>query len=387
MTTDSILFHLGEGTPHQSIPGSPPIYQTSNFIYETVDDMSKALEREHEEPFYTRGTNPTVQILQQKLAALENTSNALVFGSGSAAICTAVISQVKAGDHIVCVDNPYGWTKKLIVDILERFNVSCTFVSADNTAGIIQACNENTSLIYLESPNSWTYEMQDLVVITAFAKQNNITTIIDNSCASPLYQKPADHGIDIIVHSGTKYLAGHSDIVAGVLCTNHETYLSIFKSEYMSLGGIISPNDAWLMIRSLRTLELRMEKISQNAQPVAEYLSSHKHVERLYYTHSPYFAQRELVDKYLSSNGGLMTIDLKTNDVNQVKAICNALNCFKLGCSWGAFESLAFPALTTISSLNYDKPNTPINRIRLSIGLENAETLIADLDNAFKTLD
>ncbi len=387
MTVDNILYHLGEGVPHQSVPGSPPIYQTSNFIFDSVDDMTMALEKEHSDPFYTRGANPTVQILQQKLAALEGTTDALIFSSGSAAIAAAVISKVKAGDHVVCIDNPYSWTKKLLINILERFQVSSTFVPADNSQAIIEACKESTTLIYLESPNSWTYEMQDLELISDFAKKNRITTILDNSCASPLYQQPARYGIDIIVHSATKYLAGHADLVAGVLCTDHQTYLSIFKSEYMTLGGIISPNDAWLMIRSLRTLELRMEKVSQNSTEVAQYLEKHPKVEKLFYTHSSNFPQTDLVNKYLTGNGGLMTIDLKTKDANQVKQFCNTLKCFKLGCSWGAFESLAFPALTTISSLNYDKPNTPINRIRLYVGLENAESLIADLQNAFETLD
>lgn len=387
MNIHDILFQLGEDSIHQSHPASPPIYQTSNFTFENVANMSSALANEHVEPFYTRGANPTVLLLQKKIAALEQTDAALIFSSGSAAISAAVLSQVKSGDHIVCVSNPYSWTKKLLTVILEKFGVTNDFPSANNTDAIIASCKPNTRLIYLESPNSWTYEMQDLERIAVFAKSKGITTIIDNSCASPLYQQPAKYGIDIVVHSATKYLAGHADLVAGVLCTNQDLYLQIFKSEYMTLGGIISPNDAWLMIRSLRTLELRMEKVGSNALLVAEFLEDHTHIERLYYTHSPSFAQSDLVDKYLSGNGGLMTIDLKTKEPKKVVKFCDALKRFKLGCSWGGFESLAFPAITTMSSLNYDKPDIAMNRIRLYVGLEEAALLIEDLKHALQQLD
>lgn len=387
MNIDDILFHLGESTPFGGTSASPPIYQTSNFIFSTLDQMKTALQHEDHIPFYTRGANPTVQVLQEKIAALEETEHSLIFASGSAAITAAIISQVKAGDHIVCVSNPYSWTKKLIEGILAKFSVASDFVEASDTEAILAHVRENTRLIYLESPNSWTYEMQDIEVITTFAKQQGIRTILDNSCASPLYQKPARYGVDIIVHSSTKYLSGHADVVSGVLCTSSDIYLSIFKNEYMTFGAIISPLEAWLMIRSLRSLELRMEKVSKNALEVARFLEKHPKIAQLFYTHSESFAQPELVEKYLTGNGGLMTIDLKTNNAHQVEQFCNTLKRFKLGCSWGGFESLAFPAITTMSSLNYNKPDTAINRIRLYVGLEDSGLLIDDLTNALEIID
>ena len=385
MTNDQIFFHLGEGEAFENIPASPAIYQTSNFTFKTLKDMAQSLRCEDKIPFYTRGANPTTAILQQKLAALEGTEEALVFGSGSAAITAAVFSQVKEGDHIVCVDSPYGWTKKLIDQTLSRFGVSCTYVKADNSQGIIEACNEKTSLIFLESPNSWTYEMQDIELITKFAKPKGITTILDNSCASPLYQQPAKYGIDIIVHSATKYLSGHADIVAGALCTSTEIYQKIFQGEYMTFGGILSPYESWLMIRSLRTLDMRMERVTNNSKKVAKFLEDHPKVENLIYTHSDNFSQPELRDKYLQAGGGLMTIDLASKDFASTEKFCNTLKRFKLGCSWGGFESLAFPAATTMSSLNYDKPNILVNRIRLYVGMESSELLIEDLTNALNT--
>lgn len=386
MNIDTILFHLGEEEQSGDMPANPSIYQTSNFIFKSVEDMQHALKHENEIPFYTRGANPTVQILQKKIAALEETEAALIFSSGSAAITAAVVSQVKAGDHVLCIMNPYSWTKKLISNTLSKFGVTSDFVDASNTQEIMDGVQTHTKLIYLESPNSWTYEMQDLDAIAQLAKKKGIRTIADNSFASPLYQKPANHGIDIVVHSATKYLNGHADVVAGVLCANNELINDIFKNEYMTFGGIISPFEAWLMIRSLRTLPLRMEKIGKNSVQVAAFLESHPKVRTLYYPHSKTFKQPDLVKKYLSDPGGLMTIDLNSDDPEKIMNFCNALKRFRLGCSWGGYESLAFPAITTMDSLNYDKKDTFVNRIRLFVGLEDPELLMEDLKNAFDKL-
>lgn len=386
MHIDDILYHLGEGTAFQDIPATPPIHQTSNFTFSSVETMRQSLREEDSHPFYTRGANPTVQILQQKMAALENTEKSLIFSSGSSAITAAIISQVGAGDHLICVSNPYGWTRKLIENILAKFDVSCDFIPGGEASLFQSKIKSNTRLIYLESPNSWTYEMQDLEAIAQLARAHDITTIIDNSCASPLYQRPADHGIDIIVHSASKYLTGHADMVAGVLCTSSPIYEQIFKNEFMTFGGIISPFEAWLMIRSLRTLPMRLEKITQNAMIVARFLENHSKIRHFFFTHAANYPQAQLRDKYLKDAGGLMTIDLNTEDQDKVEQFCNALKRFKLGCSWGGFESLAFPAMTTIGSMNYDKPNTITNRIRLYVGMEDPQLLIEDLTNAFEKI-
>ena len=386
MDLDHILYHLGEGEKGLDLPASPPIYQTSNFVFKSLGEMKESLEREHQIPFYTRGANPTVQILQKKIAALEATEAALLFSSGSAAITAAVVSQVKAGDHILCVANPYGWTKKLIENVLSRFGVHHDFIDASDPEQVIGQVRADTSLIFLESPNSWTYEMQDLEPIAAFARKKGIRTIFDNSAASPIYQHPAKYGIDIIVHSATKYLAGHSDVVAGALCTTETIADQIFCGEFMTFGGIISPFDAWLMIRSLRTLPLRLEKIGKNATEVAAFLEMHPKVRRLFYTHSHSFPQTHLVKKYLSGNGGLMTFDLDTDDAGLVEDFCNQLQHFRLGCSWGGYESLAFPALATIGSLNYSKKEALVNRVRIYVGLEDSKLLIDDLTNALEKI-
>jgi len=386
MNFSDVLLHLGEGDTLAYLPGSPPIYQTSNFLFKNVADMRAALEAEDKVPFYTRGTNPTVTLLQKKLAALENMEASLVFASGSAAISAAVLSNVKQGDHVLCVTKPYSWTAKLLVNLLSKFGVTHTLAEATSVDEFISHLNTNTKLVYLESPNSWTFEMQDIEAITAVCQSKNIVTVIDNSYASPLNQQPENYGVDIVVHSATKFIGGHSDVVAGVACASESMIQKIFKSEYMTLGGIISPFDAWLLLRSLRTLPLRLKHIGETTLKVVRAIENHPKISRIFYPHSISYTQPELAKKYLKAPGGLFTIDLNTKEVDKIEAFCNALKYFKLGCSWGSFESLAFPAITTVSSLNYNNPSIVIERVRLSVGLDDPELLINDLNTALKDI-
>lgn len=386
MNISDILLHLGEGDPQSYLPGSPPIYQTSNFLFKNVADMRAALEAEDKIPFYTRGSNPTVTLLQKKLAALENMEASLVFASGSAAISAAVLANIKQGDHVLCVSKPYSWTTKLLVNLLAKFGISHTLANASDPAEFVKFIQSNTTLVYLESPNSWTFEMQDIEAITSVCRKSNIVTVLDNSFASPLNQQPGNYGVDIVVHSATKFIGGHSDVVAGVACASASMIQKIFKSEYMTLGGIISPFDAWLLLRSLRTLPMRLKHIGETTLQVVSAIEDHPKIAKIFYPHSKSYAQPELTKKYLKAPGGLFTIDLETKDIDQIEAFCNSLKYFKLGCSWGSFESLAFPAITTVSSLNYDNPGIVIERVRLSVGLDDPELLINDLQAALEKI-
>ena len=188
----------------------------------------------------------------------------MAFASGSAAISAAILANVSSGDHIICVKNPYSWTSKLLVNFLERFGVSHTLVDGTVAEAFEYAYQPNTKLIFLESPNSWTFEMQDIEPIAAFAKEMGLLTIMDNSYATPINLNPADYGIDIIVHSSSKYIGGHSDAISGLLCGSKEMVEKIFKSEFMTLGAVISPFNAWLLLRGLRTLPLRMKQVSSS---------------------------------------------------------------------------------------------------------------------------
>ncbi|HQU59310.1 MAG TPA: aminotransferase class V-fold PLP-dependent enzyme, partial [Saprospiraceae bacterium] len=258
MHLSEILNHLGESREHYFNAVSPPVIQSSNFAFQSLAEFRQAFTDELTHHVYSRGNNPTVNILRQKLAALEKAEDCLVFSSGVSAIAAAVMANVRNGSHVVCVQSPYSWTKILLQDYLPRFGVEHTFVDGRDLSLIEQAIRPQTSLIYLESPNSLTFELQNLAACAEIARRHGIVTCVDNSYCSPIFQNPIELGIDLVVHSGTKYLNGHSDVVMGVLCGSKPMVKKIFETEYMTLGGILSPHDAALAIRGLRTLELRM---------------------------------------------------------------------------------------------------------------------------------
>ena len=232
MDVSYILNRLGEDRKDYLNAVVPPIFQSSIFSFPDVKTLRESLKTEYEVPFYTRGMNPTVAILRKKLAALEGAEDALVFASGSAAIAAAVMSIASAGDHVVCVEKPYSWTMKLLAKYLPRFGVETSFVDGVDVENYKNAIQDNTKLLYMESPNSITFELQDIEAVVTLAKSNKLSTILDNSYATPLHQQPLAMGVDITVHSASKYLGGHSDMVAGVLCASSERVDQIFGSEF-----------------------------------------------------------------------------------------------------------------------------------------------------------
>lgn len=386
MHLSDILNHLGEDRQSYFNAVSPPIIQSSNFAFPTVSDFRKALVNELDNTIYTRGNNPTVAILRKKLAALENAEDALVFGSGSGAVAAAVIGNLEAGDHLVCVKAPYSWTHKLITKFLVRFGIRHTFVDGTNLETIEQAITPKTKVLLLESPNSMTYELQDLAACAKIAKAHQLISIIDNSYCSPIYQKPLDFGIDLSVHSVTKYLNGHSDVVAGAICGNKSLIKKIFESELMTLGGIISPNDAALILRGLRTLELRMTRSSESCLKVTQWFAKQPEVERLWYPFAENFPQLELAKKQMSGTGGLFSVSLKVNSISEMERFCDGLSRFLLAASWGGHESLFLPICGLYDVQGRDNPTLPWNLVRFYIGLEDPEWLIADLENGLQRI-
>jgi len=385
MDTSYILNHLGEERDEYYGSVTPPIFQTSNFSFKTVDQMRQRLKKELEIPFYTRGFNPTVGILRKKIAALEKTEDALVFSSGSAAVAAAVMSVVKAGDHVVCVQKPYSWTNNLLSKYLSKYCVTTTFVNGEKPENFEQATQANTKLIYLESPNSLTFELQDLEAIASIAKAKKVTTIIDNSYCSPLNQNPTDFGIDIIIHSATKYLNGHSDVVAGVVCATKERIQKMMQEEYMTIGSIISPYEASMIIRGLRTLEIRINKSNETTQKVVQFLEHHPRVKNLNFPFSENNTQLALAKKQMKNSGGLFSLSLNVDNLEQLEKFCNSLHYFLMATSWGGYESLMFPLCALGSSKSFENP-LPWNLIRFYIGLEDAEVLINDFKQAFEKI-
>ncbi len=381
-----ILNQLGEDRENYFNAVSPPVIQTSNFCFPDLHHFRQAFTDEMEHHIYTRGNNPTVAILRKKLAALEGAEDALVLSSGSGAIAAAVISQVKAGDHIICVQSPYSWTYALITKLLARFGVTHTFVDGKNTAEIAAAIQPNTRLLYLESPNSLTFEIQDLQACAGLAKANGLTTIIDNSYASPIFQNPLQYGIDIVVHSGTKYLNGHSDVVMGVICSNKRTIKQIFESELMTLGAILQAHDAALAIRGLRTLELRLQRSDQSARLLASRLASHPKVEKVTHPLLPSYPQFELAQRQMRGTGGLFSVYFKVDEREKMEIFVDELKHFLLAVSWGGHESLILPSVGFYGIPGREDSHVAWNLVRFYIGLEDPEWLWQDLEKALNLL-
>lgn len=365
---------------------SPPIMQTSNFVFKTVDEMRQAFADEYSTYLYSRGRNPTVDILRKKLAALDGAEDCLVFNNGAAATFAAVLANVKAGDNIVCVNKPYTWTQKLCNDILPRFNVSTTYVDGTSIENFEQAILPNTTLIYLESPNSWDYKLQDLKAVAELAKAENIITIIDNSYCTPLYQRPIEYGIDLAMQTATKYIGGHSDTLGGVLSGNKQMIEKIFNSEYMNIGSGIQPFNAWLLIKGLRTLPARLDRITASTKKVVEYVKHHPKVESILFPFDESFPQYELAKHQMNGACGLFTFIIKADTVIQIENFCNSLRHIFMAVSWGGHESLIIPKCSGIQPADFDAGNREHRMLRLYVGLEDPEYLIKDLEQAFEKM-
>lgn len=365
---------------------SPPIMQTSNFAFRDFASMRAAFEDEMSGYLYTRGINPTVDILRKKLAALDAAEDCLVLNSGASAIYCAVVPQVQTGDHIVSVRKPYTWAWKLFDNILPRFGVSTTYVDATSVANVEAAIQPNTRVIFLESPNSLTYELQDLAAIAALAKPRGIVTVIDNSYCTPLFQQPHALGIDLSLQSATKYISGHSDTVAGVLTGSKAMIKHIFDHEAHNTGAFISPFNAWLLLRGLRTLPVRLSHIATTTRTVVDFLKQHPLIERVIFPLDPDFPQYELAQKQMRGACGLLTIQLKANQYGQIERFATGLKHFLLAVSWGGHESLVMPKAVGIRPEHFDAQNPEHRLVRLYVGLEDADFLIADLQQALAAM-
>jgi cystathionine beta-lyase/cystathionine gamma-synthase len=388
MDLSYILNHLGEERERYFDAVTPPIMQSAIFAHRDVATMRRRLQDEFAECVYTRGRNPTVAMLATKIAALEGGESCLMFGSGAAAMAAAIVATVSAGDELICVDKPYAWTGLLLRKLLPRFGVQTHFVDARDSAGIAAKINANTRMIVLESPNSLTFEQQDLAAISALARPRGIRTLIDNSYATPLGQSPLAFGIDLVAHSATKYLNGHSDVLAGCLIGSEALLREVFQGPYMSMGAILSPHDAWLLLRGLRTLPARMRQIAETTALVVEFLASHPRVLRLHYPQHPDYPQAQLTKDQLKLGNGLLSIEVDAADIAAVERFVDGLRRFLISASWGGYESLVFPVCGVRDWGSLQAPaSVPLNLVRLSIGLESADVLIADLAQALRALD
>ncbi len=382
----TVVAHLGENRELQRGAVIPPIFQNSLFTFPTCEDRGRKWVSPDADVYdYTRVSNPTTDIAEAKIAALEGGEEARCFGSGMAAISGAILSCVKQGDHVVALETAYGPTRQFLSDYLCRYGISVSYIDGSDPQEWADAILPNTTLFYLESPSSVVFKQQDLRAVTAIAKAHNISTILDNSWATPIYQNPLLFGIDLVLHSATKYLGGHSDVVAGVVVGNKQRMKKLKFEEGCLLGAILDPFASWLLIRGLRTLPVRMQHHQKSGREVATRMLQHPKVAAVYYPGLPGDPQAELTRTQLRGTSGLLTVEFKERGHEAVYRFCNALQYFGIGCSWGGFESLAIPSGAMEKSLG-GTGTEHRSLVRLHIGLESVEDLWDDIENAFKTV-
>lgn len=377
-----ILNELGEDRDQYFRAVAPPIIQTSNFAFKSIEDLRKVFEDEFSDYLYTRGLNPTIDMLRKKLAALDGAEDALVFNSGASAIFASVLANVKTGDHILSVEKPYTWARKMFDNVLTRFGVTTTYVDGRNIENFENALQLNTRVIYLETPNSWEFALQDLEAVAAFAKRHGLVTICDNSFCTPLFQRPIELGIDLVLQSATKYIGGHSDVVGGVLSGRHDMIKKIFDSELLNMGNGISPFNAWLLLRGLRTLPARLDKVTATTNEMIRFLQQTPEVDEVIFPLDPSFPQYELAKKQMKGACGLVTVVLKADTYGQVVKFVESLRHLLIAVSWGGYESLAIPFCAGIPEADFDPKKREHRMIRFYFGLEEPAYLQQDIRQA-----
>lgn len=359
-----------------------PIHLSTTFAKKAFNEIRRGYE-------YSRTGNPTRDNLEKKLAAIENAKYGLAFSSGLAAESTLLLTLLKKGDHVIAFDDLYGGTKRLFNQVMKRFGIKFTYVDARNIENILNALQQNTKMIWLESPTNPLLKLADIKAIADIAHEKNIILVVDNTFASPYFQNPLDLGADITLHSLTKYISGHSDVVGGAIMLNDDEIYKKLKFHQNTIGAVLSPFDSWLVMRGIKTLALRMEKHEKNAIKIAEYLENHPLVRKVYYPGLSSHPQHELAKRQMRGFGGMLSFELKGGLKETIKFIKN-LKIFTLAESLGGVESLIeLPALMTHASLSKkerEKIGIRDTLIRVSVGIEDIEDLIEDLEKGFRSL-
>lgn len=360
-----------------------PIHLASTYARKEVDVPTAGYE-------YSRTKNPTRAALEERLAALEGAKYGLAFASGLAAETTLILSMLNSGDHVIAFDDLYGGTRRLFTRIFnDRFRVEISYVDARDPQQVRENIRQNTKLIWLETPTNPLLKLCDIRAISEIARGKNIPVVVDNTFMSPYFQQPLSLGADIVMHSTTKYLNGHSDSVGGALVLSNEEFYEKLKFTQNAAGAILSPFDSYLILRGTKTLAVRMKEHQANALKIAQYLESHKSVNKVIYPGLESHPQYDLAKKQMSGFGGMLSFELDA-DINAVKRFVENLRYFAVAESLGGVESLIeLPAIMTHASVPPEerrKIGLTDGLIRISVGIENVDDLLEDLDNAFKKI-
>jgi cystathionine beta-lyase/cystathionine gamma-synthase len=377
--TESV--HGAADLKKRNAPMAQPIYQTSTF---QVTDSEQQLRATHTDMFYTRYGNPTHTAVEHAIAELEGAEAALLFASGMNAITTSIMALVKSGDHIVAQRDIYGGTTKFLSAWLPKLGVETTFVDTTDYNQHARAIRPNTKLMYLESPTNPTLRVIDLPKLVSLARQHQLITFIDSTFATPINQRPAEFGIEVVLHSGTKYFGGHSDLICGIAAGRRDLIDQIHATR-TTLGGTMDPHAAFLLLRGMKTLAVRVERQNESALRIAEFLAQHPKVRSVNYPFLKGHPQRALAIEQMKGGGGVLSFEVDGTG-EDAKRLSEALHLFTLAPSLGGVESLvSIPVLTShamISAEHRQKMGVTEQLIRLSVGIENVDDLIADLEQA-----
>lgn len=381
------ITHLGDEYEKYFGAVVPPVFLNSLHVFPTHEQYMNA-DPLGEDYIYGRISNPTVRLLENKLSAIEGGSLAAVFSSGMAAATSAILTVCKAGDHIVCMRNVYNPIKHFMAGMCTpRMNIGISYVGGQDLNELERAIQPNTRLIILESPATYIFSVVDLRAIAAIARRNGIVTYIDNTYSTPLFQNPLEMGIDIVMHTLSKYIGGHSDVIGGVLISKDDQLIrNVCRYTREWFGGIIGPMEAWLVIRGLRTLDARLRQHQASAFRVAEYLEAHPKVRKVNYTGLASHPQSELIATQMRGHTGLMSVELDM-PAEKAQAFVNRLRLFGKGCSWGGYESLALcPLYKAASEEMAFLGLKERGLVRLHVGLEGTDNLLDDLETALRVI-
>ncbi|MDI2586127.1 methionine gamma-lyase [Psychrobacillus sp. NEAU-3TGS] len=386
---ETAYIHKGFQSAEHQDSLAVPLYQTSTFAFETAEQGARRFAGEETGGVYSRLGNPTVRVLEERMAAMEYGEGALAFGSGMAAVSAILVHLTKSGDHILCTRGIYGCTFGLLNILKEKYNVSHDLALLNTEEAIEAAIKPNTVCIYLETPINPTMEIVDIDLITKIAKKHRIRVVVDNTFSSPYLQNPLKLGVDFVLHSATKYINGHGDVIAGIIVgSDKEEIEQIRLSVQKDFGGIISPFDAWLLIRGIKTMHIRMDRHTKNAEELVAYLKTVASVENIYYPFDPSNPQYEIAKKQMSGGGGL--ISFTVGGMKEAQKLMNELQLIKIAVSLGDAETLIQHPSTMTHSVVPEKERLEMGitdgLLRLSVGLENSIDLIEDLKQAFAKL-
>jgi len=366
-------------------PVTEPIYQTSTFEVTDNDEQQRVTSTDR---YYTRWGNPTITLAEETLAELEGTEAARVFASGMGAITSTVLALLKTGDHIVAQRDIYGGVTKFFFEWLPKLGIETSFVDTNDYDEYDRAIRPNTRMLYVESPSNPALRVIDFAKIAALAKKHGLISMIDSTFGTPINQRPAEQGFDLVMHSGTKYLSGHADLTCGVMCGRRELMEQLWETR-TTLGNCMDPHAAWLLIRGMKTLAVRVARQNENAQRVAQFLEQHAKVRRVYYPFLKSHAQYAVAREQMTGGGGMVTFEVEGTG-EEARRVSEAMRLFTLATSLGGVESLvSIPVLTShamISAEQREKMGVTEQMVRLSVGIENADDLIADLEHALQAV-